>query len=502
MPQTYSLIRLALAVAALATLFAPTGRSAEPRRSNVLMVIIDDVAANLNSVDDARGPLRTPALERLAARGTWFANAYNDAPVCAGSRTALLTGVHAARSGVYYNTQAYRRAGTWISKVQSLPASFLRGGYLTAGYGKVSHNRYLEDDIGDYSPGLYKMFDRKTDVTHTDFGLLSLIAPGSTREIPGNSSKNWTWGVLPDDWDRDNPKKLQQDTEEANRTIEFLQRRHEEPFFLACGFWRPHVRWTVPQRYYDRFPLEAITLPAGYLPGDLEDLPKPGRWLASHRREHADVVAGAMWRESIRGYLASMAYVDEQIGRILDALERGPHREDTIVVFLSDNGMHLGEKEHWLKYALWEQTCRVFLSISVPGLPVQRSSVPVSLIDLYPTLLTLCALPPPAHPLDGVDLSAILRGGAAQRGKPVLSTYGPNNHAIRDERYRYIRYQNGDEELYDHQSDRYEWRNLAADPKYAALKRDLAKWLPDSSAPGVKEENMADDSRWTDEPFK
>ena len=472
-----------------------------PARPNVLMIVIDDVAANLNSVDGEGDVLRTPALERLAARGTWFSRAYNDAPACAPSRTALLTGVHATRSGVYYNTQAYRRSATWIAGVQSLPAAFLRAGYLTAGYGKISHNSYLEDDRGDYTPGYYKLYGRKPDITHGDLDLLQHAIPGSVREIPGNSSRNWTWGVLPDEWDRDDPRRLQQDTEQANRTIALLEQPQDRPFFVACGFWRPHVRWTVPRRYYERFPLESIRLPAGYQAGDLEDVPKPGRWAATQAGHHADVVAGGRWRESIQGYLASMAYIDEQIGRVLDALERGPHRDTTLVVFLSDNGMHLGEKEHWLKYALWEQTCRVFLAIAGPGLPVQRSATPVSLVDVYPTLLRLCSLPAPAHPLDGVDLSALLAGRAAERGRPVLSTWGQGNHAIRDARYRYIRYGNGDEELYDHAADPREWRNLAADPEFAATRLRLARWLPAVDAPGVREEKFEDLSRWRDEAF-
>jgi arylsulfatase A-like enzyme len=263
------------------------------------------------------------------------------------------------------------------------------------------------------------------------------------------------------------------------------------------------VRWTVPQRYYERFPLEKIELPAGYRAGDLDDVPKPGRWLATHSRDHAEVVASDMWRKSLQGYYASMTYIDEQIGRVLDALESGPHRDDTIVVFLSDNGMHLGEKDHWLKYALWEQSCRVFLSISVPGLPRQVSETPVSLIDLYPALTALCGVPRPStHALDGVDLTDVLAGRVRERGKPVLSTYGRGNHAIRDDRYRYIRYRNGDEELYDHATDPHEFTNLAADARLRDVKARLRAFVPTQDAPDVPEVNPEKDgSRWQDEAF-
>lgn len=486
------------------TASVPAATSKAPGRApNVVMIIIDDVAANLHSVNN-KGPLRTPNIERLAARGTWFTHAYNDAPVCCGSRTAFLTGVHAARSGIYYNTQPYRRSETWISKVQTLPGAFLRTGYLTAGFGKIVHNAYQEDDAPDYTPGFYKMFDRKDSITHSDTSLLKHILPGTKREIPGSSSANWAWGILPDDWDRHDASKFQQDTEQANRAVEFLRKKQDKPFFLGCGFWRPHVRWAVPQRYYDRFPLDKIELPEGYKSGDLDDLPKPGRWIASHRGEHAEVVAGGMWKKSLQGYYASMAYIDEQIGRVLDAIEQSPERDNTIVVFLSDNGMHLGEKDHWLKYALWEQTCRVFLSISVPGYPKQSCDTPVSLIDLYPTLAALCGVPrPKTHTLDGFDLSKLLAGKTKERGAPVLSTYGRGNHAIRDAGYRYIRYQNGDEELYDHRNDPYEWNNLAGNAGLAKIKRRMAKWLPKENAPNAPEVAGAskDNSRWQDEAF-
>jgi arylsulfatase A-like enzyme len=496
---------IAIAVLILLTpLLVSRAQGAAPaKRPNVLMIIIDDVAANVHSVGQM-SPVATPNLERLAARGTWFTHAYNDAPACCPSRTAMLTGVHSARSGVYYNTQSYTRSGTWIAKTESLPANFLRHGYLTASYGKLYHTRDQADHAAEFTPGYFKKHNVRGDVTLNEPMLLKQILPCSLHEIPGKTSRNWTWGILPDSWDRDDPAQQQQDTEQANRTIQFLGEAHDQPFFLACGFWRPHVPWTVAQRYYDMFPLDKIELPAGYKAGDIDDLPKPGRWIANHRGEHAEVVAGDMWKKSLQGYYASMAYIDEQIGRVLGALETSPHKDDTIVVFLSDNGMHLGEKDHWLKYALWEQTCQVFLSIHVPGHPNQKIDAPVGLIDLYPTLVDLCGLEKPTtHTLDGIDLTPLLAGKTTQRGQPVLQTYGRGNHAIRDDRYRYIRYRNGDEELYDHQSDPHEWTNLASDPAQRDVKARLARYLPSEDAPDVPEVNggAGDGSRWQDEAF-
>lgn len=489
-------------VTSLAALLAADRAVAKP--PNVVMIVIDDVAPQIHSVGQP-SPVPTPNIERLASRGTWFTRAYADAPACCPSRTAMLTGVHSARSGVYYNTQSYTRPGSWLADAESMPAHFLRNGYLTASYGKLYHSRDQVDHAAEFTPGYFKKHAVVGDVTHNDAGLFKNILPGSVHEIPGKTSRNWTWGILPDDWDRDDPAKLQQDTEQANHTIDLVSKRHDQPFFVACGFWRPHVQWTVPQRYYDRFPLDQIELPAGYKPDDLADLPKPGRWIAAHRGEHKEIVDGDMWKRSIQGYYASLAYVDEQIGRVLDAVERGPNRDDTIVIFLSDNGMHLGEKDHWLKYMLWEQACRVFLSVSVPGAPKQTVASPVSLIDLYPTLVDLCGLPTPTkQTLDGVNLAPLLAGKTADRGRPVLMTYGRGNHAVRDARYRYIRYRNGDEELYDHQSDPYEWKNLANESAHADVKARLAKSLPAQDAPDVPEINggKGDGSRWEDEAFE
>ncbi len=485
----------------LLSTFASAASPAKPL--NVLFILIDDHKPDLHDVFNAASPVKTPNMQRLANRGTWFTHGYVDSPACCPSRTSFLTGVHTTKSGVYYNSHAYRRTSTWISDVQTLPGNFLRQGYLVAGYGKIAHNRFLEDDAGDYTPGFYKMFNRAQDVTHTETALRQHIIPGTRIDYWHDS---WAFGVLPDDWDRDDPKKLQQDTEFANHTIDVVRRKHDRPFFVTCGFWRPHVAWMVPKRYFDRFPLESIEVPEGCRADDLEDLPKPARWLATHRGEHDYIVKNGLWKKTLQAKYASTAYIDEQIGRVLDALEAGPNNENTIIVFAADNGWHTGEKNHWSKFYLSELATRVVFAISVPGMKAQVSTTPVSLLDIYPTLTALCGLQPPTtHELDGIDLTAVLSSVSKDRGQPVLSTFGRGNHSLRDERFRYTRFRDGNEELYDHRYDPHEWRNLAGDPRFSAVKARLAVYLPTMNAPDVEyasdRDRDADLNRWVDEAF-
>jgi arylsulfatase A-like enzyme len=469
-------------------------------RPNVLFILIDDHAANMTSVLN-ESPVRTPNIERLAARGSWFARAYAAVPSCAPSRAAFLTGIQAHKSGVYYNSQAFRRTKAPIARAVTMQRHFLDHGYITAGYGKIAHTGYQDDNIPDYTPGYFKGHATKAYVKHNDNDLVRHIIPETLR-IPDPDYLPTRFGALPDDWDRDDPEKLQQDTEQANRAIAFLKSKHDRPFFLSVGFWRPHSERIVPKRYYDLYPLESIQIPPSYRADDLEDVPEPGRWRATSKNTHMAVVNAGLWREYLRSYYASVSYVDEQVGRVLDALEASGQARNTYVIFASDNGYNGGEKNMWAKFALWDQTCRVVFGISGPGLPRQYSQTPVSLLDIYPTLLGLCGLPRPSHTLDGIDLTPVLRGEKKQRGQPVLSTYGIGNHSITDGRFRFIRYRNGDEELYDLDRDRHEWTNLAGDARYDFVKGTLARLLPTSDAPEIEPARPWDGSELNEEAFK
>lgn len=481
---------------------APAASPPSETRPNVLLIICDGLSPDLPAPAGSRAPTM-PNLRRLMARSMWFSHAYCCAPSCGPSRTALLTGVLPSRSGVYYNSHSFRRATSWIAGVVTLPQQFRRQGYLTAGYGFIAHHRGLDED-SSYSPGHWRIYDDPDQVRWTEKALLGQVIPGTRVHM---QVKSWDWGVLPDDWDRDNPSKQQQDTQFANDTIALLRRAHEKPFFATCGFWRPHVGWIVAQRYHAKFPLDQIELPAGYYEGDLSDVPPPGRWIATHRHEHEFIAGHELWKQSIQAYYASVAYMDDQLGRVLDALEQGPNRDNTIVVFTTDHGWHNGEKDHWSKFALWDQASRVALAISQPGQSVARvCSAPVSLVDLYPTLLRLCQLPPPqTHALDGRDLSSLLDGTHRGENPPVLVTFGRGNDAICGERFHYIRYRDDSEELYDRASDPHEWHNLADDPGCAAVKAALRRHLPVEDAPQIRYADGGpprDPNGWDDAAFR
>ncbi|NQT38922.1 MAG: sulfatase-like hydrolase/transferase, partial [Planctomycetes bacterium] len=252
---------------------------------------------------------------------------------------------------------------------------------------------------------------------------------------------------------------------------------------LAVGMFRPHLPWYAPQKYFDRYPLDDIVLPV--VPDDdLDDIPEAGLRMAKPGGDHAKVLATNNWEKAVRGYLACITYTDGQIGRLLDTLDASPYAENTIIVLWTDHGWHLGEKHHWRKFTLWEEADRVPLVFVVPGLTGRnvRCERTVSLLDLYPTLVDLCGLPARKE-LEGRSLKPLLADPAAAWERPVVTTHGRNNHAVRSERWRYIRYGDGSEELYDHQADPMEWTNLAGERKHAAAKKELSQWLPKVNVP-------------------
>ena len=384
-------------------------------RPNVLLIIVDDEDPPMNVLENDQ--IRTPSFRKLAGRSTVFSSAHCAAPACAPSRAAMLTGVAPYRSGSYYNNHNLWKTDSEYASVDNLPAWFRKNGYLAAGFGKVFHAGHDELTRSDWTEGYYVPYDG-----HRNHVELRRHVPGVTMM----QHEQWHFGPLPDEWDRDDPEKMQQDTENANRVIGLLNEEHDRPFFIALGIYKPHVPYHVAQRYYDMYPPGSIEIPAGYKADDLDDVPYCAKWLATRRGFHKYITDNNLWKQVLQAKMASVTYSDEQVGRVLEALEKSRYRNNTIVWFTGDNGFHTGEKDHWSKFALWEKATRVPMMVSLPGQKESRKCpVPVSMLDIYPSLVDLCGLPDPgSHRLDGTSLAGMLKGSSGERGEPVLCTHG------------------------------------------------------------------------------
>jgi len=385
--------------------------------------------------------------------------------------------------------------GWWrpaLPGVLTLPEHFRKGGYLAVGGGKVFHHT-----LGNNPPGLWDHYQPQVQDApwHFEFPL-----PGQQRRKPGvhwpegfplNGIEAVRLGRKPPrffpefDWGPLDRSDLSMgDGQMVRWAVEFLGRKQEKPFFLAAGIYRPHLPWYAPRKYFELYPLEGIELPR-LKPDDLDDVPPAGRRMVSRRADFELILREGKYREAVQAYLASISFADALVGRLLDALDASPYARNTLIVLWSDHGWHLGEKSHWHKMTLWERATRVPFIVSGPGVARGKECRrPVGLIDIYPTLVDLCSLPERAD-LDGISLVSLLKDPGGARDRPALTTYLRGNHAVRDGRWRYIRYANGDEELYDHEGDPREWTNLASHPEWEHIKRRLARWLPRMDAPDV-----------------
>ena len=260
---------------------------------------------------------------------------------------------------------------------------------------------------------------------------------------------------------------------------------------MACGFYRPHLPRYVPKKYFDKYPLDEIILPETKI-DDLNDLPEFGKRFARERysatlgtdlnkgiQDHNLVLQYDQWKKGIQAYLASISFVDNYIGELLDGLENSKYAQNTIIVLWGDHGWHLGEKKHWRKQALWEDTTHVPFIVSYPS-KIQKNKIcdaPVSLIDIYPTLIDLAGIPK-KEDLDGESLVDLMENTLMNWDRPVLSTYGKGNHAVRSGNWRYIQYRDGSSELYNHQNDPNEWYNLSKNNDYKIVIKRLKKTIP------------------------
>ena len=447
--------------ATLAMLLVSCGDT-HPVRPNVLMISVDD----MNDWVGALGyePAETPQIDRLASLGTLFTNAHAPSPKCNPSRTAILSGLRPSTTGVYANGEWWKPN---LPDVVMLPKYFKDNGYLAAGGGKVFHHTpgFNPPDSWD------EYFDLVDDLKTTGF-----LVP---YRRPDNIS-SFDWGPL------DKSSMEMGDGATVSWAEEFLARQHEQPFFLAVGLFQPHLPFYAPSSIYDEVDPDEAPVPVD-APNDLDDVPEPGRRMAASRladlqaiQEHDDM------DEVVRAYTACIRHADELVGRVLNALETSRYADNTIVVFWSDHGYHFGEKHHFAKDTLWERSSHVPLVIIAPGVtvPGSETSRSVGLLNLYPTLVDLCGLPE-RQDLEGISLRPLLENPEMDWDRPAVMTFRRGNHAIRSERYRYIRYANGDEEFYDHATDPGELTNLAADPEHAPEIVRHAQWIPEVDAPGA-----------------
>ena len=446
---------IAFAACVSATYLPATSRLMADEKPNVLFIAVDDLNDWIG-VLGGHPQAATPNIDRLSRRGMLFARAYCAAPACNPSRAALMTGIRPSTSGVYHNADPWRKA---MPDAVTLPQHFMQSGYTALGSGKIYHGRFPDP------PSWNTYFPSKTRQKPND-------PSPSNRPLNGIArTAHFDWGPL------DVEDRAMGDAQVADWVVDQLGREHGKPFFLACGIFRPHLPWYAPRKYFDQFPIDKIQLPKTR-PDDLDDVPPAGVKMARPEGDHARVVKHKQWRRAVQGYLASIAFADDQIGKVLDALDASPHRDNTIVVFWTDHGWHLGEKQHWRKFALWEDATRTPLIIVAPGVTAgSRCERPVNLLDIYPTLVDLCGLPP-RDALEGASLKRLLDDPRSPWTRPSLTTHGRNNHSLRSDRFRYIRYADGSEELYDHDKDPMEWVNLAADSSYNEVKQELAEWLP------------------------
>jgi arylsulfatase A-like enzyme len=433
------------------------------RPMNVLFLVVDDLNGwLLGDADRYAGKVIAPNIRRLAGSGVVFRRAYTASPVCSPSRTALLSGVRPWQSGVYENGVDIGQSAA-LRKATSLPKLFKDSGYFVASYGKIAHGWDFRRLCDDRIP-------HKRDPAPPDAPFLPFT----------RGEQDWGPTHLAED--------QMNDSKYASAAIEQLQKQHDRPFFIACGLFHPHMPWYVPQKYFDMFPLDKVVTPE-ILKNDLDDVPPLGREITKGKSRFVDsVLEHGLHKQAVRAYLATTAYADAQMGRVLEALDKSPYRNNTIVLLMSDHGFHLGEKHHWQKSTLWEEATHCLLMLRVPGLTGGGGACErfVSLQDVYPTLTELCGIAAPAY-LEGRSLVPLLRNPHAGWKSTAVTAYGDRYVTVRNEKFRYIRYRDDEEEFYDVTRDPHEWKNEIRNPQYAAAIAELRKAVPALSAmaPGM-----------------
>jgi len=440
-------------------------------RPNVLFITVDDMN-DWTTVFNKDNPIKTPNLEKLADRGVFFNRAYCSSAACNPSRASTLTGTRPHKTGIYGNKSDWRGA---LPNVKTLQRHFKDNGYFVCGSGKIfhHHNDWAFHDNASFH----------------DYLMMSINEPYPEKKLNGlewYGSRNTDWGPWPNDI------KETADYRTAEYAIQKLQQDHDQPFFLNVGIYKPHSPFFAPKEFFDKYPMKDIEMPA-LMKDDLEDLPTGAHTLLKSKKWFWDGMMKAagenpdVYKEYVKAYQACASFADEMIGKIIDALDKSPYRDNTIIVLWSDHGFHLGEKEHFEKFALWEKANHIPFIIVAPGISKPGTVIdkPVDMTTIYPTLSELCGLDIPDH-TDGFSLVPLLKDNTTTI-PPALMTYMRGNHAIRTERWRYIQYADGTEELYDHEKDPHEWFNVADKRGNKVVIEELKKFVPTVNAKQVSD---------------
>jgi arylsulfatase A-like enzyme len=435
----------------------------EVTNPNVLFIIMDDMNDWIGALR-GNNQVKTPNLDRLAARGIVFSNAYTVVPLSNPSRAALMTGKQPFVTGVYNNHHEISRIPESNNSL-FMPQHFKNNGYTTLAAGKIFHTKPA-------APVMESMWD---DMAHLDGGYGPWV---KNNKLPKHLIQQWTNFEAWTGPDTDFP-----DVRNTQRIIEFLGESHKKPFFAAMGFYRPHTPYTAPKRYFDLYPLEDIKQP-DMQADDLEDIPgyAINNFIRSRKQVHLLRETGNYYEQMLKAYLACVSFADDYVGRILDALDKSAYADNTCIVLIGDNGYHHGEKDHWGKVTLWREANHVPFII-VP--PLKNNDIrpatcesPVSLIDIYPTLVDFCGLSPVENQLAGNNLTPLLLNPQSKWDKPAISTFLPGNFVVHQGNWNYLRYNDGSHELYNLGSDENEWINLADQPAYKSMVDSLSKFLP------------------------
>ncbi|MBA4191756.1 MAG: choline-sulfatase [Planctomycetaceae bacterium] len=445
---------------------ADTPGSPKSEKPNVLFISIDDL-------NDWVGPLgghpqvKTPNMDRLAARGTTFTNAHCQSPLCNPSRTSILTGLRPTTTGVYALAPWFRTSDK-LKDHATIFQWFHKQGYTTLTGGKIFHDAYPPKlDKKDAGP--------EVDVWGTHGGFTP--RPKTKFVTTPDNIALMDWGAFPE------KDEECYDYDVATWAVQQLKSPPKGPFFLAVGFRHPHVPCYAPQKWFDLYPEDKLVMPP-VKADDRDDLPRFASYLHWKLPEPRLkwLEESKQWKPLVRSYLASISYVDSQVGRVLEALAASGLEKNTVIVLWSDHGWHLGEKGITGKNTLWERSTRVPLIFAGPGITSGvKCNRPAELLDVYPTLAELAGLPANSAN-EGLSLFPQLKDVKAARERPAITTHNAGNHGIRTEQWRYIRYADGSEELYDVLADPNEWTNIAGDAKHADTKKQLARWLPAKSA--------------------